>query len=74
MSNFVHDIWYFAATIDDLPKSGLHRVIIAGEPICLVKLGAGRKGEPDSYQAIRDICPHRAAPFSAGCIKAGKVE
>lgn len=68
MSGFVHDIWYFAATCGDIPKSGLLRVIIAGEPICL-----GRR-EDGTYFAMRDICPHRAAPFSGGCIKGGTVE
>lgn len=68
MSDFVHDIWYFAAIKSDIPKSGLLRVIIAGEPICL-----GRR-EDGTYFAMRDICPHRAAPFSAGCIKGGTVE
>lgn len=68
MSGFVEDIWYFAATTDDFPKSGLTRVIIAGEPICL-----GRRDD-GTYFALRDICPHRAAPFSAGCVKADTVE
>ena len=65
MSGFVQDIWYFAALARDLPRSGLLRVVIAGEPICL-----GRRDD-GSHFAVRDICPHRAAPFSAGCIKAG---
>jgi len=68
MSGFVQDIWYFAGIKSDLPASGLHRVIIAGEPICL-----GRR-EDGTYFAMRDICPHRAAPFSAGCLKGGTVE
>ncbi|MGB3455969.1 MAG: aromatic ring-hydroxylating dioxygenase subunit alpha [Litorimonas sp.] len=68
MSDFVTDIWYFAATTNDLPQSGLLRVVVAGEPICL-----GRR-EDGSHFAVRDICPHRAAPFSAGCIKKGGVE
>ncbi len=74
MSDFVYDIWYFAGIVSDIPRSGLKRVIIAGEPICIVRQGPGHQGEPDEYQAIRDICPHRAAPFSAGCIKGGRVE
>lgn len=68
MTDFVHDIWYFAAIKSDIPKSGLLRVIIAGEPICV-----GRR-DNGTHFAVRDICPHRAAPFSAGCIKGGTVE
>lgn len=68
MTDFVHDIWYFGAILSDIPRSGLHRVIIAGEPICL-----GRRDD-GTYFAMRDICPHRAAPFSAGCLKGGGVE
>lgn len=68
MTNFVHDIWYFAGIPSDIPKNGLKRVIIAGEPICL-----GRQPNGDFF-AMRDLCPHRAAPFSAGCIKDGTVE
>ena len=64
---FVGDIWYFAGLASDLPRSGLMRVIIAGEPICV-----GRGG--DGLFALRDICPHRAAPFSAGRITGGCVE
>ena len=68
MSGFVHDIWYFAGITGDLPASGLCRIVIAGEPICL-----GRR-EDGAHFAVRDICPHRAAPFSAGCLKGGTVE
>ena len=67
MSGFVHDIWYFAGLASDLPRSGLMRVIIAGEPIC-----EGRSD--DGLFALRDICPHRAAPFSAGRVVNGCVE
>jgi len=68
MTDFVHDIWYFAGIPSDIPKSGLTRILIAGEPICL-----GRR-ENGTYFAMRDLCPHRAAPFSAGCLKGGTVE
>lgn len=68
MTGFVHDIWYFAALKSDIPKSGLTRVVIAGEPICLGRHDDG------IFFAMRDICPHRAAPFSAGCLKGGTVE
>ena len=46
----------------------MQRVIIAGEPI---NVGRDEAGE---IFALRDICPHRAAPLSAGCLKSGTVE
>ena len=64
---FVRDIWYFAGLVSDLPRSGLMRVVIAGEPVCV--------GMKDGQLfAVRDICPHRAAPFSAGRVVDGCVE
>ncbi len=61
---FLTDIWYFAALSSDLKPGKLQRYEILGEPVLL---GRGRKGE--AY-AIRDICPHRAAPLSAGKLTA----
>lgn len=46
----------------------MRRVVIAGEPI---NLGRRQNG---ALFAMRDICPHRAAPLSAGQIKDGTVE
>ena len=66
--NLVFDIWYFAGLTTDIPKGQMIRREIAGEPICL-----GRQ-ETGELFALRDICPHRAAPFSKGCIKEGRVE
>ncbi|HXV01196.1 MAG TPA: aromatic ring-hydroxylating dioxygenase subunit alpha [Caulobacteraceae bacterium] len=57
---FLEDIWYFAALASDLKPGSLARYEILGEP---VMLGRGRGGE---LIALRDICPHRAAPLSAG--------
>ena len=64
-NSFVFDIWYFAGLATDIRKGQMIRREIAGEPICL-----GRQ-EGGSLFALRDICPHRAAPFSKGCIKDG---
>ena len=61
---FLTDIWYFAALSSDLKPGKLQRYEILGEPVLL---GRGRKGE--AY-ALRDICPHRAAPLSAGKLTA----
>lgn len=68
MNDFVFDIWYFAGLSSDVVRGKMVRIEIAGEPITL-----GRK-ENGSVFAMRDICPHRAAPLSKGCIKAGTVE
>ncbi len=59
---FLTDIWYFAALSSDLKPGVLKRYEILGEPVLL---GRGRKGE---VFALRDICPHRASPLSAGRI------
>ena len=57
---FLTDIWYFAAVAGDLKPGRLARQMILGEPVLL---GRGPGGE---VFALRDICPHRAAPLSAG--------
>lgn len=57
---FLYDIWYFAALSGDLKPGKLQRYEILGEPVLL---GRTRSGE---VYALRDICPHRAAPLSAG--------
>lgn len=67
-SAFVLDIWYFAGLSSDIAKGQLVRRVIAGEPITL-----GRKQSGELF-ALRDVCPHRAAPMSAGKIKDGTVE
>jgi phenylpropionate dioxygenase-like ring-hydroxylating dioxygenase large terminal subunit len=56
----LRDAWYFAATSAELKPGRQFRRMILGEP---VMLGRGRDG---SVFAIRDICPHRAVPLSAG--------
>jgi len=57
---FLTDIWYFVALSRDLRRGKLARHEILGEPIML-----GRS-PGDEVLALRDICPHRAAPLSAG--------
>ena len=61
---FLYDIWYFAALSADLRPGKLQRYEILGEPVLL---GRDRKG---GVYALRDICPHRAAPLSAGKLTA----
>lgn len=67
-STFVLDIWYFAGLSGDVANGQLVRREIAGEPITLGRCQNG------SLFAMRDICPHRAAPLSAGQIKEDTVE
>ena len=62
MSDLLRDLWYFAATSRELKRGGMFRREILGEPVLL-----GRDGEGRAF-ALRDICPHRAVPLSAGRI------
>ena len=57
---FLTDIWYFAALSGELKPGRLARYEILGEPVLLGRSPAGQ------LFALRDICPHRAAPLSAG--------
>ncbi len=62
MTDLLKDIWYFAATSAELKAGAMFRREILGEPVLL-----GRGGDGKAF-AIRDICPHRAVPLSAGRI------
>ncbi len=57
---FLTDAWYLGALSGDLKPGKLQRVEMLGEPVML-----GRSHSGDIF-ALRDICPHRAAPLSAG--------
>ena len=57
---FLTDIWYFAALSADLASGQMRRYELLGEPVLL-----GRSNQGQMF-ALRDICPHRAAPLSAG--------
>ncbi|WP_421933266.1 Rieske 2Fe-2S domain-containing protein [Phenylobacterium sp.] len=59
---FLADIWYFAALSSDLKRGKLQRYELLGEPVLLYRDRAG------VAHAIKDICPHRAAPLSAGTL------
>lgn len=62
MTDLLKDLWYFAATSRELKRGEMFRREILGEPVVL-----GRDGEGHAF-ALRDICPHRAVPLSAGRI------
>ena len=57
---FVTDAWYFVALGRDVAPASLKRYEIMGEPVLVGRTRAGQ------VYAMRDICPHRAAPLSAG--------
>ena len=57
---FLRDIWYVAMTARELKAGKLHKAMFLGEPVVM---GRNRDGSPF---ALRDICPHRAVPLSAG--------
>src|SRR6202012_354144 len=57
---FLYGLWYVAALSDELKPGKLARRELLGEPVLL---GRNQAGE---VYALRDICPHRAAPLSAG--------
>lgn len=60
MSDHLKDMWYFAATSAELPPGKQFRRVILGEPVLVGRTTAG-----EAF-ALRDICPHRAVPLSAG--------
>ena len=57
---YVTDAWYFTALSRDLKPGKLVHLELLGEPVVL---GRSRGGQ---LFALRDVCPHRAAPLSAG--------
>ncbi|HEY3778465.1 MAG TPA: aromatic ring-hydroxylating dioxygenase subunit alpha [Rhizomicrobium sp.] len=59
---FLRQLWYRAAGSKDVRKGALCRRILLGEPVVLGRMHDGRAF------ALRDICPHRAVPLSAGRI------
>ena len=61
-SAFLRNLWYRAAQASDIRPGRLKRRILLNEPVLL---GRTNDGEPF---ALRDICPHRGVPLSAGTI------
>ncbi|MGD9798985.1 MAG: Rieske 2Fe-2S domain-containing protein [Parvularculaceae bacterium] len=53
-------LWYLAALSSDLKPGAMRRRILFEEPILL-----GRTKDGNVF-ALRDVCPHRAAPLSGG--------
>lgn len=57
---FLRDAWYVAALAEDIRPGRMRRHELLGEPVLIGRTPAGE------ILALRDICPHRAAPLSAG--------
>ena len=57
---FLTDCWYLAAPSSELKAGAQFRRMILGEPVML-----GRTAGGEAF-ALRDICPHRLVPLSAG--------
>ena len=61
---FVRDLWYMAALAAPFRPGTMRRVMLLGEPVAI---GRMKNGE---LFALRDICPHRGVPLSAGKVMA----
>ncbi|HXR95435.1 MAG TPA: aromatic ring-hydroxylating dioxygenase subunit alpha [Rhizomicrobium sp.] len=55
-------LWYMPALASSLKPGGMRREMLLGEPVLL-----GRMRDGQAF-AMRDICPHRGVPLSAGKI------
>ncbi|GGE32282.1 (2Fe-2S) ferredoxin [Marinicauda pacifica] len=65
---FLKDLWYGALPAAELKTGKLVRRIIMGQPILF-----GREGDGTPF-ALRDICPHRGIPLTAGRMVNGARE
>lgn len=66
-SAFLRNCWYVAAIADEIEGMARFARTILDEPVLLMKDSAER------WHAIRDRCPHRFAPLSAGACADGHV-
>ena len=57
---FLTDTWYVVGVAADFRPGRLERQELLGEPVLLGRSPGGQ------IFALRDVCPHRAAPLSAG--------
>jgi phenylpropionate dioxygenase-like ring-hydroxylating dioxygenase large terminal subunit len=60
----LRDLWYMAALSASVKPGALKRQILLGEPVLVGRTRAGLAF------ALRDICPHRGVPLSAGAMTA----
>lgn len=61
---FLRDLWYMPALAKSLGPGQMRREMLLGEPVLMGRLKSG-----EAF-ALRDICPHRGVPLSAGRILA----
>lgn len=61
---FLRNLWYRAAAANSLGSGRLCRQVLLGEPVLIGRMRDGRAF------ALRDICPHRGVPLSAGRVLA----
>lgn len=57
---YLRDLWYMAARASRVGRGAMRRVMLLGEPVVV-----GRMKDGTAF-ALRDICPHRGVPLSAG--------
>lgn len=57
---FLRDLWYMAGFAGPLLRGDMKRVMLLGEPVLIGRMKDGK------VFALRDICPHRGVPLSAG--------
>ena len=65
---FLHNLWYFALPGRRLKPGRTIGLTLLGEPVLL---GRARDGRPF---ALRDLCPHRGMPLSAGHFDGAEIE
>lgn len=61
-------LWYLAALSAEVKPGAMMRRILFGDPVVLGRTNTG------AAFALRDVCPHRAAPLSAGRLCAKGAE
>ncbi len=59
---FLKNIWYYALPADRLKPGAMVRKVMLSQPILIGRTKTG------AVFAMRDICPHRGVPLSAGAI------
>ncbi len=64
----LRELWYLAALSRDVRKGRLKHEMLLGEPLVI-----GRTRDGTAF-ALRDICPHRGVPLSAGRMLGNTVE
>jgi phenylpropionate dioxygenase-like ring-hydroxylating dioxygenase large terminal subunit len=64
----LREAWYYALASRRLERRGMLAKTMLGEPILLLRDAAG------TVCALRDLCPHRAMPLSAGRFDGHEIE